>query len=58
MIDFVACQRLIRALKLKLVRLEHGLARPRDEEAIAQTKAHLKEAERAGWQALNERLQA
>ena len=54
--DFVACQRMIRALELKLERLEHGLAMPRDEDAIAQTKALLKEAERAGWQALNERF--
>jgi len=49
-------ERLIRALELKLERLEHGLAMPRDEDAIAQTKALLKEAERAGWQALNERF--
>jgi hypothetical protein len=55
-IDFLTCQRVIRALELKLERLEHGLAMPRDEDAIAQTKALLKEAERAGWQALNERF--
>ena len=51
-IDFLTCQRVIRALELKLERLEHGLAMPRDEDAIAQTKALLKEAERARWQAL------
>jgi len=55
-IDFLTCQRVIRALELKLERLEHGLAMTRDEDAIAQTKALLKEAERAGWQALNERF--
>jgi hypothetical protein len=47
---------LIRALELKLELLEHGLGMPRDEDAIARTKALLKEAERAGWQALNERF--
>jgi len=55
-IDFLACQRMIRSLELKLERLEHGLAMPRDEGAIARSKALLKEAERAGWQALNERF--
>ena len=49
---------LIRALELKLELLEHGLGMPRDEDAIARTKALLKEAERAGWQALNERFRA
>ena len=49
---------LIRALELKLELLEHGLGMPRDEDAIARTKALLKEAERAGWQALNERFWA
>jgi hypothetical protein len=38
-------QRLIRALELKLELLEHGLGMPRDEDAIARTKALLKEAE-------------
>ena len=47
---------LIRALELKLELLEHGLGMPRDEDAIARTKALFKEAERAGWQALNERF--
>jgi hypothetical protein len=51
-------QRFVRALELKLERLEHGLAMPRDEDAIARTKACLKEAERAGWQALNEQFRA
>ena len=36
---------LIRALELKLELLEHGLGMPRDEDAIARTKALLKEAE-------------
>ena len=49
---------LIRALELKLELLEHGLGMPRDEDAITRTKALLKEAERAGWQALNERFRA
>ena len=49
-------QRLIRSLELKLELLEYGLSMPRDEDAIARTKALLKEAERAGWQALNERF--
>ena len=39
---------LIRALKLKLELLEYGLGMPRDEDAIARTKALLKEAECAG----------
>jgi hypothetical protein len=50
-IDFLACH-MIRSLELKLERLEHGLAMPRDEDAIARTKVLLEEAERAGWQAL------
>ena len=45
-------QRLIRSLELKLELLEYGLGMPRDEDAIARTKVLLKEAERAGWQAL------
>jgi hypothetical protein len=40
-------QRLIRSLELKLELLEYGLAMPRDDDAIARTKALLKEAERA-----------
>ena len=40
--------RLIRSLELKLELLEHGLGMPRDEDAIARTKALLKEAECAG----------
>ena len=40
-------QRLIRSLELKLELLEYGLAMPRDKDAIARTKAFLKEAERA-----------
>jgi hypothetical protein len=43
---------IIDSLELKLERLEYGLAMPRDEDAIARTKALLEEAERAGWQAL------
>ena len=39
-------QRLIRSLELKLELLEYGLGMPRDEDAIARTKALLKEAER------------
>jgi len=34
----------IRSLELKLERLEHGLAMPRDEDAIARTKALLERA--------------
>jgi hypothetical protein len=49
---------LIRALELKLELLEHGLGMPRDEDAIARTKTLLKEAERAGWQALNEQMRS
>jgi hypothetical protein len=39
--DYVAHQRAIRALELKLEKLEYGLAMPRDEDAIAETKALL-----------------
>ena len=42
--DFPAQYRLIRALELRLERLEHGLAMPRDEYAIAQTRAMLEQA--------------
>ena len=42
--DFLAQHRLIRALELKLEILEHGLAMPRDNDAIAQTKGMLKQA--------------
>jgi hypothetical protein len=42
--DFLAQHRLIRALELKLEILEHGLAMPRDDDAIAQTKGMLKQA--------------
>ena len=38
-------RRLIRSLELKLELLEYGLGMPRDEDAIARTKALLKEAE-------------
>jgi hypothetical protein len=41
--DFLAQHRLIRALELNLEKLEHGLAMPRDEYAIAQTKAMLEQ---------------
>ena len=43
-IDYVAQQRVIRSLELTLQRLEHGLAMPRDDDAIARTKALLDEA--------------
>jgi hypothetical protein len=44
-IDYLVRQSsLIRSLELKLELLEHGLAMPRDEDAIARTKALLKEA--------------
>ena len=43
-IDYVAQQRVIRSLELTLQRLEHGLAMPRDDDAIARTKALLEEA--------------
>jgi hypothetical protein len=42
--DFLAQHRLIRALELKLEKLEHGLAMPRDEYAIAETRAMLEQA--------------
>jgi hypothetical protein len=42
--DFLAQYLLIRALELKLERLEHGLAMPRDDYEIAQTKAMLEQA--------------
>jgi len=42
--DFLAQYRLIRALELNLEKLEHGLAMPRDEYAIAETKAMLEQA--------------
>jgi|ERR1700719_835206 hypothetical protein len=41
--NFLAQHRLVRALELKLEILEHGLAMPRDEYAIVQTKAMLKQ---------------
>jgi hypothetical protein len=43
---------LIRSLELELERLEHGLAMPRDKDAIARTKVLLKKAEHACRQAL------
>ena len=42
--NFLAQDRLIRALELKLEILEHGLGMPRDEYAIAQTKSVLEQA--------------
>jgi hypothetical protein len=42
--DFVAQYRLVRALELKLEKLEYGLAMPLDTDAIARTKALLEEA--------------
>jgi hypothetical protein len=42
--DYLALQRVIRSLELKLERLEHGRAMPRDEDAIARTKALLEKA--------------
>ena len=42
--DYLAHQRVIRSLELKLELLEHGLAMPRDGDAIARTKALLEEA--------------
>ena len=42
--DFLAQYRLIRALELKLEKLEHGLAMPLDKYAITQTKAMLEQA--------------
>jgi hypothetical protein len=43
--DYLSHQRMIRSLELKLELLEHGLAMPRDEDAIARTKATLEEAQ-------------
>jgi hypothetical protein len=43
--DYLSHQRMIRSLELKLDLLEHGLAMPRDENAIARTKAALEEAQ-------------
>ena len=43
--DYLSHERMIRSLKLKLDLLEHGLAMPRDENAIARTKAALEEAQ-------------
>ena len=43
--DYLSHQRMIRSLELKLELLEHGLAMPRDEDAIARTKAALEEAQ-------------
>ena len=42
--DFLAQHHLIRALELKLEILEHGLAMPRNDYAIAHTKAMLEQA--------------
>jgi hypothetical protein len=42
--DFLPQHRLILALEFNLEKLEHGLAMPRDEYAIAQTKAMLEQA--------------
>ena len=42
--DYLVQQRMIRSLELTLERLEHGLAMPWDEDAIARTKALLEEA--------------
>ena len=42
--DLLVHQRTIRSLELTLERLEHGLVMPRDEDAIARTKALLEEA--------------
>ena len=42
--DISEHQRMIRSLELTLERLAHGLAMPRDEDAIARTKALLEEA--------------
>ena len=43
--DYLSHQRMIRFLELKLELLEHGFAMPRDEDAIARTKAALEEAQ-------------
>jgi len=42
--NYLVHQRRMRSLELTLERLEHGLAMPRDEDAIARTKALLEEA--------------
>ena len=42
--DHLVHQHMIRSLELKLERLEHGLAMPRDQDAIARTKALLEGA--------------
>jgi len=42
--DYLAHQRMIRSLELRLELLEYGLALPRDEDAIARTKALLEKA--------------
>jgi hypothetical protein len=42
--NYVVHQRRIRSLELKLELLEHGLAMPRDADAIARTKAQLEGA--------------
>ena len=42
--NYLVHQRRIRSLELTLERLEHGLAMPRDDDAIARTKALLDEA--------------
>ena len=42
--DYLVHKRRLRSLELTLERLEHGHAMPRDEDAIARTKALLEEA--------------
>jgi hypothetical protein len=42
--DYLSHERMIRSLKLKLDLLEHGLAMPRDDDAIARIKAALEKA--------------
>jgi hypothetical protein len=42
--DFLAQYLLIRALELKLEKLEYGLAMPLDKDAIAQTRVMLQQA--------------
>ena len=42
--NYLVHQRRMRSLELTLERLEHGLAMPRDDDAIARTKALLDEA--------------
>jgi hypothetical protein len=41
--EFIDYQRVIRSLELKLELLEYGLALPRDEDAIARTRAVLED---------------